>query len=165
MGKIIQIGGFMKSLTKRMGVLATVMAIAIVMLVGSCFAFGESAAADTGADDTYKYFSKQIEIYPIADRFYKAFETLANNGEFKKGKLQYDLIANGVATEDEVKAYVNGADGNRLAKSFGKGRDAFYMDHPDLFVGKPLCDNQVCSPFSYQGFTLTFLHCHREENE
>ena len=133
MGKIIQIGGFMKSLTKRMGVLATVMAIAIVMLVGSCFAFGESAAADTGADDTYKYFSKQIEIDPIADRFYKAFETLANNGEFKKGKLQYDLIANGVATEDEVKAYVNGADGNRLAKSFGKGRDAFYMDHPDLF--------------------------------
>ena len=68
MGKIIQIGGFMKSLTKRMGVLATVMAIAIVMLVGSCFAFGESAAADTGADDTYKYFSKQIEIDPIATR-------------------------------------------------------------------------------------------------
>ena len=124
----------MKSLTtKRIGVLATVIAIAILMIVGSCLTFGDYALADTDTDYAYKYFYNQISIDPIAERFYKAFETLTNNGEFKKGKLQYDLIANNVATIDEVKAYVNGADDNRLAKSYGIGRDAFYMDHPDLF--------------------------------
>ncbi|MDE7191932.1 MAG: hypothetical protein K2O35_05660 [Clostridia bacterium] len=124
----------MKSLTtKRIGVLAMVVAVAFLMIVGSCLIFGDSALADTDTDYAYKYFYNQISVDPIAERFYKAFETLANNGEFKKGKLQYDLIANNVATLDEVKAYVNGADDNRLAKSYGIGRDAFYMDHPDLF--------------------------------
>ncbi|MDE6372276.1 MAG: hypothetical protein K2L61_01890, partial [Clostridia bacterium] len=119
--------------TKRIGVLAMVVAIAVLMIVGSCIIFGGYALADTDTDYAYKYFYDQISIDPIAERFYKAYETLANNGEFKKGKLQYDLIANGVATKAEVEAYVNGMDNNRLAKSFGIGRDAFYMDHPDLF--------------------------------
>ena len=123
----------MKSLTKRMGVLAAVIAIAILMIVASCLICGDYALADTDTNIAYEYFYNQIKIDPIAERFYKAFETLANNGEFKKGKIQYNLIANNVATRDEVAAYVNGLDNNRLAKSFGMGRDAFYMDHPDLF--------------------------------
>ncbi|MDE7208819.1 MAG: hypothetical protein K2O31_02945, partial [Clostridia bacterium] len=124
----------MKSLTtKRIGVLAMVVAIAVLMIVGSCIIFGGYALADTDTDYAYKYFYDQISTDQIAKRFYQAYETLANNGEFKKGTLQYDLIANGVVTKAEAEAYVNGADDNRLAKSFGIGRDAFYMDHPDLF--------------------------------
>lgn len=123
----------MKSLTKRMGVLATVIAMVILMIVGSCMIVGNNALADTDTNNAYTYFYNQIEIDPIAQRFYKAFETLTESEEFKKGKIQYDLIANEVATKDEVRAYVSGADDNRLAKSFGIGRDAFYMDHPDLF--------------------------------
>jgi len=123
----------MKSLTKRVGVLTTVIAIAVLMLVGSCLAFGYTDIADADTDYAYKYFYNHIKIDTIAERFYKAFEKLAADGELKKGKLQYDLLANKVATLDEVKAYVNGADNNRLAKSYGMARDAFYMDHPDLF--------------------------------
>ncbi|MDE6189623.1 MAG: hypothetical protein K2G37_05000 [Clostridia bacterium] len=123
----------MISLKKRTGILATLVVIAVLLLVASCFVYVEGALADTNTDNTYNYFYNQITNDPIAERFYKAFETLYANGEFKDGKLQYDLIANGVATEDEVKAYVNGGDNNRLAKSYGIGRDAFYMDHPDLF--------------------------------
>ncbi|MCI8734258.1 MAG: hypothetical protein HFE40_01730 [Clostridia bacterium] len=123
----------MKSLTKRIGVLATVFAMIVLNILGSCFIFGNKAFAETVSDEAYEYFYNQIKIDPIAERFYKAYENLDKNGELKKGKLQYDLIANGVATKEEVQAYVNGGDGNRLAKSFGKGRDAYYMDHPDLF--------------------------------
>lgn len=123
----------MKSLTRRLGVLSTVIAIAVLIIVGSCLILGDYALADTDTNVAYKYYYDQISIDPIAERFYKAFETLANNGEFKKGTLKYDLIANNVATKAEVEAYVNGADNNRLAKSFGMGRDAFYMDNPDLF--------------------------------
>ncbi|MDE7070842.1 MAG: hypothetical protein K2O86_02575 [Clostridia bacterium] len=121
------------SLTKRTGILAMVIAITVVMLAISCLTLGNFAFADTDGDYAYEYFYDQISIDPIAERFYKAFDTLFAKGEFKDGKLQYDLIANGVATEDEVKAYVNGGDNNRLAKSYGIGRDAFYLDHPDLF--------------------------------
>ncbi len=123
----------MKSLTRRMSVLSAVIVIAVLMIVGSSMLFTDCALAQTDASNAYEYFYDQIKIDKIAERFYKAFETLDKSGEFKKGKLQYDLIANGVATKEEVEAYVNGMDGNRLAKSFGKGRDAYYMDHPDLF--------------------------------
>ena len=123
----------MKSLTRRMSVLSAVIVIAVLMIVGSSLLFPDCDLAQTDASNAYEYFYSQIKIDKIAERFYKAFETLDKSGEFKKGKLQYDLIANGVATKEEVEAYVNGMDGNRLAKSFGKGRDAYYMDNPDLF--------------------------------
>ncbi|MDE6276149.1 MAG: hypothetical protein K2M75_06400 [Clostridia bacterium] len=123
----------MKSLTKRVSVLTTVLVIAIAMIVGSCLILGDYALADTDSDHAYKYYYDQISNDKIAERFYKAFETLANNGEFKKGKLQYNLVANNVVTKDEVQAYVGGRDDNKFVKAFGMGRDAFYMDHPDLF--------------------------------
>ncbi len=129
----IILGGFMKSLTKRTRILAAVIIVSIFAVVESCLIFGSHAYADDSADNSYNYFYNQIQNDPIAVRFYKAFETLYISGEFKDGKLQYELISNGVATKAEVEAYVNGADENRLVKSFGAGRDAFYLDHPDLF--------------------------------
>ena len=123
----------MKSLTKRMGVLATVIAIAVIIIVGSSLIFNGNALADTDTDYSYKYYYNQISVDPMAEKFYKAFESLANSGELKKGSLQYDLISNGVVSKDAVEAYVNGKDNNKLVKAYGAGRDAFYMDHPDLF--------------------------------
>ncbi|MDE5756048.1 MAG: hypothetical protein K2I23_03075, partial [Clostridia bacterium] len=113
----------MKSLTKRVGVLTAVLAIAVVMIVGSCMIFGDYALADTNDDYVYKYYYNQISNDTIAERFYKAFEKLANDGEFKKGKLQYDLVEGGVVTKAEVQAYVSGRDGNKFVKAFGMGRD------------------------------------------
>lgn len=123
----------MKTFTKRMGACAAVTALAVLEIFATGIVPARQAAAESEPDGAYRYFYNQIKIDPIAEKFYQAFVTLTENGEFKKGTLQYDLIANGVTSKAEVEAYVNGGDNNRLAKSFGMGRDSFYMDHPDLF--------------------------------
>ena len=68
----------------------------------------------------------------MAQRFYRAMEDMAAKGHFKKGTVEYDLLAEGVLTQAEVEGYVD----NNSAKvpvALGAARDAFYMDHPDLF--------------------------------
>ena len=43
----------MKSLTKRIGVLATVFAMIVLNILGSCFIFGNKAFAETVSDEAY----------------------------------------------------------------------------------------------------------------
>ncbi len=120
----------MKSITKRASALLIVVAVFATIFVGWGIVF-EKAFAQT-SDDAYKYYYNHLSKDPLAQSFYKAYEDLMTNGEFKKGSIEYDLVANNVATQEQIMAYVNGTS-QKLAKSFGAGRDAFYMDHPDLF--------------------------------
>lgn len=126
------LGGFMKSLTKRVGALALVFAILLTLIIGSGLIIDSIVFAETVEDHCNKYFYKNLSINPMAEKFYNAFETLYKNGEFTKGTIQYDLIANDVATKEQAATYVSG-NSDWLARSFGAGRDAFFMDHPDLF--------------------------------
>lgn len=121
----------MKSLTKRMSALILSLVMLIAMFIGSGLLIGGIALAEDDNDGAYKYFYNQLIDNSMEQRFYKAFETLANNGEFKKGSFQYDLIANSVVSQEEAESYVNGS--KFMAEAYGAGRDAFYMDHPDLF--------------------------------
>lgn len=121
----------MKSLTKRVNALMVVFAIIATLIIGSGFFIDVIAFAADTVDHSYKYFYGQLIEGSMEQRFYNAFEKLANSGEFKKGVLQYDLVANGVVTKDEATAYVNG--NTLMAEAYSAGRDAFYMDHPDLF--------------------------------
>lgn len=123
----------MKSFAKRFGALTAVGALAVSAIAGSGIVLNVALAEESETDYSDHYFFDQLKNDPLAQNFYKAFDTLAENGEFKKGKVEYDLVANGVATKDQVTAYVNNSDSSRLARSYGAGRDAFYMDHPDLF--------------------------------
>ena len=77
----------MKSLIRRMSVLGAVIVIAVLMIVGSSLLLTDCALAQTDASNAYEYFYNQIKIDKIAERFYKAFETLDKSGEFKKGKI------------------------------------------------------------------------------
>lgn len=123
----------MNSLTKKAGTVLTALILALSILLGVFSAFPSFAFAENETDHAYKYYYAQVQNNELAKNFYDAFEKLVTSGAFKKGVIEYDLIANGVATEKQVEAYVNGTDSNRLAKAYGAGRDAFYMDHPDLF--------------------------------
>ena len=105
-------------------------AIVLTPVAGSGLSVKTAGAASE--DHAYKYFYERLYNNERAKKFYSAYEALGNSGAFKDGKLEYDLIANGYADVSDVAAYVNGTD-NRLVKAFGAGRDAYIMDHPDLF--------------------------------
>ena len=123
----------MKSLTKRVGVFATVAAIMTTMIAGSGLVYsGVATAEDNVAKQSYTYFYDQISDDNRADQFYKAYGKLDNDGDFKDGKIEYDLIANNVVAKNDIANYVNNGD-KKVLEAFGAGRDAYIMDHPDLF--------------------------------
>jgi len=85
--------------------------------------------AETDDVSYNKYYYNQLSAQ--SKKFYGALEEMAEDGTLKKGKGEYDLIANNVLTQAEVTAYVN--NGTSVLVSFGAARDAFYLDHPEIF--------------------------------
>ena len=121
----------MKSLTKHaIGLIVSLVMIVSLFVGSGLFSVSIAFAADK-KDNAYKYFYGQLIDGSMEQRFYNAFETLLSKGEFEKGSFQYDLVAGNVVTEAEAASYINGS--TYMAEAYGAGRDAFYMDHPDLF--------------------------------
>ena len=110
----------------------TALAVMAMLLIGSGLTVSRVAFAAGDNSHAYKYFYERLEQDSMEAKFYNAFESLLNGGEFEKGTIKYDLVANKIASKEDVEAYVNGTS-DKIAKAFGMGRDAFYMDHPDLF--------------------------------
>lgn len=77
------------------------------------------------------YYYDELKNSPIAQKFYGAMADMAEKGSLKDGKYECDLIAEGILTESEVSSYLDGS--AKVPVAFGAARDAFYMDHPDLF--------------------------------
>ncbi len=121
----------MKFLKKRIATVAVVAAMVTALMTGIGIAAGGAASA-RAQTATQGYFYGQLEKDARAQSFYKAFETLAQNGTWKKGSVEYDLAANGVVSADDLAAYLNNGD-TKVPKAFSTGRDAFVMDNPDLF--------------------------------
>ncbi|MDE6302444.1 MAG: hypothetical protein K2M36_02520, partial [Clostridia bacterium] len=111
----------MKSQTKRFGALvaAAIIAFAVFTCLFTVFVGYTPAAA--AVDNSGKYYYSRLSADPLAQNFYNAFATLFENGTFKNGTLEYDLVENGVATEEQIQAYVGGLDDSRLVKAYGAG--------------------------------------------
>jgi hypothetical protein len=74
------------------------------------------------------YYYNQIS--EDAKKFYKAIYEMEKNGGLKTGKANFDLIGYEVLTEEQL----NGSDdGKEILDAFGEGRDAFKLDHPEIF--------------------------------
>ncbi|MDE6585834.1 MAG: hypothetical protein K2K80_04045 [Clostridia bacterium] len=121
----------MKSLTKRIGAFAAAGAMSLSIIVGTGLITDKVVFAEESKDYSGNYYYNRLSDDKLAQNFYKAFDALVSSGEFKKGTVEYDLIAEGVATREQIASYVSGD--SQLVLSYGAGRDAFYMDHPDLF--------------------------------
>lgn len=119
----------MKSLTKCFGTIAIVISLAFLLIIGAIMVNDVATFAEEGTD---KYFYSRISYDSRAEKFYKAFETLATSGEFKKGKIEVNLTQQGVVNPIDVTNYVDSGD-TQMVRAYGKGRDSFIMDHPDLF--------------------------------
>ena len=66
----------------------------------------------------------------LSKSFYTTLATMADDGTLAKSG-QYDLIENNIVLENDVKNFQNGS--STLLKEFGAGKDAFYLDHPEVF--------------------------------
>ena len=80
-------------------------------------------------DGHFVYFYDQLR--PEAKRFYNALMAMYENGIFKTGAGSYDLVENGIVTQDQLSAYSLGD--YSLLNIYGAARDAFYADHPEVF--------------------------------
>lgn len=101
-------------------ILSVIMFVSANQPVGTAIATGDSGI----------YFYDQLS--ELAKKFYDAFGAMHKNGDFKNGACEYDLVANGVLTESDVSGYVSEGKID-VPVAFGAGRDAYYMDHPELF--------------------------------
>lgn len=147
--------------TKRLSASIMLVVMLLVLVAGTGLLVGVTAFAATESDHAYKYFYGQLIDDSMEQRFYKAFESLAGSGLFKKGVFQYDLVANNAVTEDEASVYVNGS--TRMAEAFGAGRDAFYMDHPDLFYAD-VFSTSVSAGQNGNGNSVAYLDTSRALN-
>lgn len=122
----------MKTISKRTGALIAVGAYAVSVFAGLGFAFDVKASADETANEGLTYFYNNLRHNARAQRVYKAFEELDENGFFKTGKVEYDATENKVFEGEDVRKYVE--EGNtKVPVAFGAGRDSYLMDNPDLF--------------------------------
>lgn len=104
----------------------------IVFLIAVCCALvcvpqmTQTTYAST--ESIHTYYIQDLDTN--AKKFYKAFEKMAEENAFAQGK-SYDLLKNGVLSNADVRGFQNGD--TSLLRSFGAGRDLFYLDHPELF--------------------------------
>lgn len=131
----------MTSTKKRIAIFIIVAVYALSLFSGLAYILTNDvleAFAKT-TDTTYSYYYDNLTItgtngkttdYSLAKKFYEVLEELNDKGDFKDGKIEYDLTK--ILTSEQIAAWVE--NGNlEIPKAFGAARDSFLMDHPELF--------------------------------
>lgn len=126
----------MKTNTKSTSLFASfILAVALFALAGIAgifFANVSPKAEDAGSGNVARtYYYAELRKSPLAQKFYNVLEEMNAAGDFKNGIAEYDLIGKGALTESEVSGYLDSS--ALIPVAFGAARDAFYMDHPELF--------------------------------
>lgn len=113
------------------------MAIALALPLGVCSFEGtayassvENIAAVPAAEQGIgRYYYNQLP--DEAKNLYDAMYNMYAQGIFKTGTGDYDLVANGHVTQEQLDGYANG--NMTLLSYMGAARDAFYADYPEIF--------------------------------
>lgn len=98
-------------------------------LGGTVYAAGSGNEEVTAIQQTARYYYGQLP--EEAKGFYDAMYNMYKNDIFKTGTQDYDLMANGHITQEQLDGYANG--NMTLLSYMGAARDAFYADYPDIF--------------------------------
>ena len=111
---------------RRKRILAAALAAVLAAPLGLA-GFGSSVKAENRNHERYYYDQLDADAKGIYDAMYEMYEKEI----FKTGTQEYDLVANGHITSDQLAVY----EGNQTAivKMFGAARDAFCSDYPDIF--------------------------------
>lgn len=130
----------MTFIKKRFLILFVALFSIVSLIFGATFLKTDSkaiASTENTNEDNYFYNNLTTEDskgnkvqYTLAKKFYEILEEINEAGDFKKGKVSYALTD--VVSSNQIKAWVR--DGNlEIPKAFSAARDAFLMDHPELF--------------------------------
>lgn len=125
----------MNTKTKKITIAGLSAMLAATLLSGALALKDRTVFAETDASQGYNYFyagltdAEGINV-ELSKKFYNAFDSMNTDGDFKDGIVDYSL--SGIVTSDQIKAWVNGSDVS-IPKAFSAARDAYYMDHPELF--------------------------------
>lgn len=130
----------MKTMNKRAAIAGLGAACVLSLSIGAGMlavrpAQSAALAEDATAPNVKTYFYDNLvdaenKEYTLAKKFYKAFEELDKNGDFKDGRVDYALDK--ILTSDEIKGWVENGE-LTIPKAFGAARDAFRTDHPEIF--------------------------------
>lgn len=102
----------------------TVCLFVLFALVGTM----KSSAVSASEASTFSYYG---QLNDTAKKFYNAIDKMNTEGMLESGNQKFDLLKNKVLTEKQVKDFENGS--SQLLKDFGAGKDAYYLDHPEVF--------------------------------
>ncbi len=131
----------MTSIKKRFLVLCLALVTILSLAFGAAFIKSDLNANVSAEEETNnkKYYYNHLTTtnsdgtkseYTLAKKFYDVLESINEAGDFKKGKVSYEL--SDVITSDQIKGWVR--DGVLdVPKAFSAARDSFLMDHPELF--------------------------------
>lgn len=109
------------------------LAVLLVLPLGICSAgkaaYAGSNAVSTQAEGVGRYYYGQLP--DEAKGLYEAMYNMYAQGIFKTGTGEYDLVANGHVTQEQLDGYACG--NMALLTYMGAARDAFYADYPEIF--------------------------------
>lgn len=126
----------MKTYTKHATSLRAIVIFVVTLFIAAfamtaiCSKGRFTTADEQSANIGRTYFRDELKNSDLAQKFYGVFEDMAKSGKFNDGKFEYDLTS--VLTEAQLSEYIDKGS-PKLPVAFGAARDAFYMDHPELF--------------------------------
>jgi len=112
------------SLWRRLPVILCGLAILTAVICTGITAVGTEA----DATDSTNYYYSQLSLE--AKRFYDAIDQMNAQGLLKTGNSEYDLVENNVVSQAQLATFSSNAS---VLIAFGAARDAYSLDHPDLF--------------------------------
>lgn len=133
--------------------------IAAIISIAVLTAPRTAAVADASEDNAHGYYYSQLKNSKLAERLYNALWDMYKQEYFEECTEEYDLTS--VLTQRELGAYILDKS-PAIPVALGAARDAFYLDHPELFY---VDVHKMRLTFSSDGKThVAYLGAGREAN-
>ncbi len=123
----------MKKVLTRKAFVTVVVVLACLLgfaLFAATLRYGQGSALAEDKNEGKTFYYNELKNSELAQRFYKVMSDMEADGSFANGTTEYDLTK--VLSQKELTDYIIN-DSPKIPVAFGAARDAFYMDHPDLF--------------------------------
>ncbi|MDE7107231.1 MAG: hypothetical protein K2O39_02805, partial [Clostridiales bacterium] len=134
-------------------VISAIIAISVIMSPR------RATAAEATEDTAHGYYYSQLKNSKLAERLYNALWDMNEEGLFEECTEEYDLTS--VLTQRELGDYIINKS-PAIPVALGAARDAFYLDHPELFY---VDVHKMRLTFSSDGNThVAYLGAGRENN-
>lgn len=115
---------------KKQRLIAGIMLIVMILLQFGFVQYVEATEGNTSEDiNSSKFHYKQLS--DNAKKIYNVMYTMYINNQLKTGTQNYDLVENGIFTEDQIKNYMSGD--STIKTAMNAARYAFYADYPEIF--------------------------------